>query len=211
MWGLCGSFHHLEGAQTEWVYDEEGTASPQKNLDSTDVIQQLTRDALERSNAKRAAYRYEYGLKFTPEQTVFVDESSFDRRTSIRGRAWALSGERAVRKCFFVRGKRYSLLPALSSEGMIWVKIVEGSFTSERFREFIEGLLDRMQPFPAPNSVIVMDNARIHKDPEILDLIEQRCVFVFVGAALNLFRLLIVAQGNALFIPPAILPGLQPY
>ena len=55
---------------------------------------------------KQAAFRYEYGIRYTAEQTVFVDESSFDRRTSIRGKAWALSGQRAVRKCFFVRGRR---------------------------------------------------------------------------------------------------------
>lgn len=67
---------------------------------------QLTREALERSEVKRATYRHQYGTQYTPEQTVFVDESSFDRRTSIRGRAWALSGQRAVRKCFFVRGRR---------------------------------------------------------------------------------------------------------
>lgn len=69
---------------------------------------------------------------------------------------------------------RYSLLPALSINGMIHVKIVEGSFTSAKFFEFMEGLLDHMQPFPLPNSVVVMDNARVHKDPHVLDLIEER-------------------------------------
>ena len=68
---------------------------------------QLTRDAIERSEAKRAEFRYNYGLRFTAEQTVFVDESSFDRRTSLRTRAWALCGERASKRCFFVRGHRY--------------------------------------------------------------------------------------------------------
>lgn len=69
---------------------------------------------------------------------------------------------------------RYSLLPALSFDGMLWAKVVEGSFTSDLFYEFIEELLTRMAPFPAPNSVIVMDNARIHKHPDIIDLIESR-------------------------------------
>ena len=41
------------------------------------------------------------------------------------------------------------------------------------FHDFIEGLLDCMQPFPAPNSVIIMDNARIHKGPCIIELIEE--------------------------------------
>ncbi|KAJ7360647.1 hypothetical protein DFH08DRAFT_800091 [Mycena albidolilacea] len=50
---------------------------------------------------------------------------------------------------------RYSMLPALAIDGMLHVKIVEGSFTVELF-------------------LIVMDNTRIHKDPEIQELIESR-------------------------------------
>jgi hypothetical protein len=66
------------------------------------------------------------------------------------------------------------LLPALSLDGILHVKIAEGSFTAARFYEFIDGLLDHMEPFPRKNSVIVMDNAHIHKDPAILELIESR-------------------------------------
>ncbi|PPQ84969.1 hypothetical protein CVT26_008289 [Gymnopilus dilepis] len=138
------------------------------------TMKKLTRDALERNEERRGLFRLHYGQNYTPEQTVFVDESSFDRRTSVRGKAWALSGQRAVRKCFFVRGRRYSLLPALSFEGIIWAKVVEGSFTKRLFQEFIAELLDRMQPFPAPKSVIVMDNARIHKNQDIVDMIHAR-------------------------------------
>jgi transposase len=69
---------------------------------------------------------------------------------------------------------RYSLLPALALDGMIYAKVVEGSFTSLLFRDFLKVVLDHMQPFPAPKSVIVMDNAQIHKDPAIIEMIEQR-------------------------------------
>lgn len=124
-----------------------------------------------------------------PEHAVFVDESSFDRRTSLRNRAWALRGRKAERKWFFVRGRRrvyfwncysiclliccrYSLLPALSVNGVIYARLVEGSFTTRRFRSFIEGLLDRMDQTMELGSYIIMDNARIHKDESIKDLIE---------------------------------------
>jgi len=43
---------------------------------------------------------------------------------------------------------RYSVLPALGLEGVIWLKIVEGSFTAELFTDFIEGLLVQMNDFP---------------------------------------------------------------
>jgi hypothetical protein len=40
------------------------------------------------------------------------------------------------------------MLPALSLDGILAMKIVEGSFTTELFRRFIDGLLDHMTPFP---------------------------------------------------------------
>jgi hypothetical protein len=71
--------------------------------------------------------------------------------------------------------KSFSVLPALSlGEGIIHCDVVEGSFCTETFMEFIEGLLGKMQPYPAPNSVIVMDNCRIHKHADILKAIEDR-------------------------------------
>lgn len=72
---------------------------------------------------------------------------------------------------------RYSILPGLSLEGILAVDIIEGSFTSKKFARFIDGLLDQMNPFPGPNSVIVMDNCRIHKSEAILDMIRERYVF----------------------------------
>lgn len=59
---------------------------------------------------------------------------------------------------------------------MLHCEIIEGSFNTELFTKFIEGLLPHMNRFPAPNSVIVMDNCAIHKDPVIRELIESRCV-----------------------------------
>lgn len=63
---------------------------------------------------------------------------------------------------------RYSALPALSLNGILYIKIVQGSFTYGSFVKFIDGLLDQMNPFPGCNSVIVMDNCCIHKSEEAL-------------------------------------------
>ncbi len=44
----------------------------------------------------------------------------------------------------------------------------------ELFTAFIKDLLLKMRPFPAPKSVIIMDNCSIHKSPEMRKLIELR-------------------------------------
>ncbi|PBK86146.1 hypothetical protein ARMGADRAFT_940960, partial [Armillaria gallica] len=75
---------------------------------------------------------------------------------------------------------RYSLLPGLSLDGMVYAHIVKSSFTSTLFHQFVEGLLEKMQPFPQPKSVIVVDNACIHKDPHVQDLIESQCSPLFI-------------------------------
>lgn len=61
---------------------------------------------MERSVRKRATYTFKIGSRYSSEQLVFVDESAADRRTTYRGYAWAFGGNRAVRKAFFVRGRR---------------------------------------------------------------------------------------------------------
>ena len=78
---------------------------------------------------------------------------------------------------------RYSILPALSLDGIVTVDIQEGSFNKVRFARFVDGLLDQMNPWPLRNSVIVMDNCRIHKCPEVLEMIEERYVYQFHNLA----------------------------
>ena len=72
--------------------------------------------------------------------------------------------------------RRFSVLPALSLDGILAVKIIEGSFTTKWFKAFVDGLLDHMTPFPGPNSVIVMDNCQIHRARAVRDMIEERFV-----------------------------------
>ena len=160
-----------------------------------DAQWQLTKAAIERSTTKRTAYMVKIGWNYTAEQVVFLDESVCNWKTSYWDRAWAIQGRWALRKAFFVRGRRwafvyslnscmylshchgrYSILPALSLDGILAVDIIEGSFTTARFARFVDGLLDRMNPFPGPNSVIIMDNCRIHKLDVIIDMIHERLV-----------------------------------
>ena len=66
------------------------------------------------------------------------------------------------------------MLPALSLDGILHLEVVENAVTGADFRRFVEGLLLQMNEFPLPNSVLVIDNASIHKIDGIRELVEDR-------------------------------------
>ncbi|CDO71854.1 hypothetical protein BN946_scf184939.g78 [Trametes cinnabarina] len=111
---------------------------------------------------------------YQPEQLVFVDETHLNRETTRRMYGWAQCGRRAHRREFFIRGQRYSILPALSLDGIIALDVFETSLTAEKFTLFIEMVLDCMNPFPQRNSVLVMDNPSIHHAEGLRELVEAR-------------------------------------
>ncbi len=105
------------------------------------------------------------------------------------------------------RDHRYSILPAITlNDGIIECMIVEGSFNGDLFASFISDLVLKMQPFPAPKSVIVMDNCAIHKVPGIREIIESKYVqsFSFLISTESSHR------GLRLEYLPAYSPDLNP-
>ncbi|RGB30079.1 hypothetical protein C1646_765792 [Rhizophagus diaphanus] len=66
-----------------------------------------------------------------------MDEAAKDERTLSRGYGYSFKNTFPINKNVFVRGVRYTILPALSLQGFIAVDIMEGSCTKERFREFV--------------------------------------------------------------------------
>ena len=59
-------------------------------------------------------------------------------------------------------------------DGIIHVKVIEGSFNGESFKEFLGELLERMNQFPGPKSVLGTDNCKIHKVPGVREMIQKR-------------------------------------
>ncbi|KZP17419.1 hypothetical protein FIBSPDRAFT_747099 [Athelia psychrophila] len=72
------------------------------------------------------------------------------------------------------RLSRFSVLPALSMDGVLHMDVLKCSWKGNTFYNFIDALLTNMNPYPQRNSVIIMDNASIHHSPELRDLIESR-------------------------------------
>lgn len=167
-------------------------------------MRQVTRPAKERDENDRAAYQLLIGHWYRADQLVFADESHVNRHVTRRAYAWAPTGDRARRRDFFVRGTRcvimpytctspnsfdelftdiqyrYSLLPAMSLDGILALDISTTSYTSATFYNFVSRLVERMQPYPNPNSVLILDNASIHRAQELRAMVEGRYVLYLV-------------------------------
>ncbi len=93
-------------------------------------------EALERDEMLRDIWIAEHG-SYPASHYVWLDESSVDDQTNQRRHGWAAIGRACVRRPSFIRGQRYSVLPALTSESMIALDVFEGSVNKERFIEIV--------------------------------------------------------------------------
>lgn len=62
----------------------------------------------------------------------------------------------------------------MSLKGTLHLDIQNMSYTAAMFNDFVDTLLDNMNPFPMQNSVLVMDNASHHISVALQELIEAR-------------------------------------
>jgi len=97
----------------------------------------MRRAAVERDDALRAAWLEDTLLRFTANEVVCLDESSKDGRTIFRKYGRAVRGVRPVVQESLDRGIRYSILPAITVDGYIAVRVVEGSVDGAEFFDFV--------------------------------------------------------------------------
>jgi transposase len=102
---------------------------------------------------------------------VYIDESGCDKRAGFRRTGWSPLGVAPVQIARFHRGRRYQILPAYAQDGIVHLRIFQGSTDGALFESFIEELLSYCGRWPEPKSVLVMDNASFHRS----DRIEQLC------------------------------------
>jgi hypothetical protein len=72
---------------------------------------------------------------------MFRDKAAKDEQTSNRRKGWSCQRTRCVQRKWFVRGKRFFILPILTLDGIIARDIIEGSVMSEQFIEFLQELV----------------------------------------------------------------------
>lgn len=79
-------------------------------------------------------------------------------------------GERVYGSAPFRGGGRHTLLGAITSEGPLTEIVFEGYLDTEIFRLFVR---DYLVPHLYDGQVVIMDNLKIHKDPQSRQLIER--------------------------------------
>ncbi|KAJ8578499.1 hypothetical protein ON010_g706 [Phytophthora cinnamomi] len=103
-----------------------------------------------------------------PEQLVFVDETSKNGLDSMRRYAWSARGSRAVVRVPFSRGKRVNILAACDVSGFLLWNCTRVTYTRVEFdRAFMQEVVPKLNPWPLPRSIAVIDNARIHMYGEL--------------------------------------------
>jgi hypothetical protein len=97
---------------------------------------------------------------------MFLDESACNERTCDRKRGWAPVGIPARVSAPLKHTEKWSILPLYTVNGFIAWDIIKGSYNVEKFHEFVRTwVIPHTNPFPGPRSVLIVDNARIHKNP----------------------------------------------
>ena len=133
---------------------------------------QLTRKkisfaASERNEELRARYMNRIGAE-APDANMllFIDEAAKDRRTSCRPSGRSFQGQCCHGKRYFVRGVRYSILPAITLDGIITYDIIEGPVDSTRFLRFLQEHIVSLMHFKL---IKMADLFRCLSLPHILD------------------------------------------
>ena len=114
------------------------TSALQENLQRAGMThKKLTTLAKERSETNRNFWWQYVSEHFTAAQIICTDESHKDVRTHSRKYGWSMRGTEAFESTPFVRGERYSMLPAFTTKGFIALRIVEGSINAAEFHDFV--------------------------------------------------------------------------
>ena len=94
---------------------------------------------------------------------AWIDETRSDNHNHIRKCGYALGGDTPVCHHLLVRGQRTNAIAAISTHGLLTVKLTTSKVNAGVFCDFVSGsLIPHMMPFNGTNpcSVAVMDNRR---------------------------------------------------
>lgn len=109
-------------------------------------------------------------------QLLFLDEMSLDNRDMLRKKGWFLRGSTPTFRGQFGRSKRISTLAFLGWTGILEVFEVEGTFNRDKFLSCLRELVRSGRV--AKGTIFIMDGARIHLDPNLVNYLRSTGVYV---------------------------------
>ena len=111
---------------------------------------------------------------FDSSMILWVDETSCDRRNALCKYDCGIRGQPPQDYTLKLRGKRYSAIGILSTEGVEDVIITDESVNGDKFLDFVwQDMVPLLMPFDGqnPKSIVVMNNASVHHVDEVVERI----------------------------------------
>jgi transposase len=130
-----------------------------------------TKRAAEQSDALRRVFQARVQTHYTADQIIAIDESACNERTGDRKYGWGPIGHSVELVYSIKRSERWSLLPAMSVRGYLAHRVYQGGITAAVMEDFLRR---DVLPLCTPGyHVLVMDNASIHRSPEIVQACKE--------------------------------------
>ncbi|KZV60347.1 hypothetical protein PENSPDRAFT_694332 [Peniophora sp. CONT] len=143
-------------------------------------LKQLRKQASQRNEPLHALWWADVTRMYAANQLVFIDECGVNNGNLERKRGRGLPGERVVVSTPYAPlGDRFSAIAAMTIDGYEALRLVQESVDGDVFYDFVEHeVLPAMNPFPMAKSVLVLDNASVHKPDELRELVEDHGMLV---------------------------------
>jgi len=135
--------------------------------------------ARERHEGLRRAFRARCQQIYQPDQIICLDESACNERTGDRKYGWSEVNTACDVSYSAKRSERWSLLPAMDVDGYLAHTIFQGAITAELLEDFVANqVLPHCSPWPGKRSVIVLDNASIHRSVRLANMCAEAGVIM---------------------------------
>ncbi|KAM0665688.1 hypothetical protein ACQRIU_005949 [Beauveria bassiana] len=134
----------------------------------------MRRIAQQRDEDLRDYYLYTLAkLQIESFHIVYFDESGCDTQVCHRRSGRAPKGKTPIKYNKLKRGRRWQILPAFTQNGVLMYRVYQGPTDKFLIEDFMSELLHFCEPFPGRNSVIIRDNASVHRSLKIKKMCDE--------------------------------------
>ena len=122
--------------------------------------------------------RFDYGMRvneMADEEILFLDETGFNLHIAVT-RSWSQVGQTPVVIVPANKGQNVSALVCISTSGVMSIEMKDGAFNRIDFVDFLTDLAHRHRSLLRGETILVMDNARIHHAVDVINFLEENSI-----------------------------------